>query len=240
WKANDATRSFGLAFDGCTLPGADEPLFHVTGGQMAIGLGIHGEPGVRDVPMGRADEVADLLVDGIMEDAPQDRSGRVAVLLNGLGTVKYEELFVVYGRVAERLEQAGLTPVVPEVGEFVTSLDMAGLSLTLVFLDDELEKYWLAPADTPAYRRSPESLVPGQRRERTSIWEAGEDEVPDAGADSRELAGKLQGVLELFEKVCSDQEDELGRIDAVAGDGDHGQGMVYGSRGAVQAGRAAL
>ncbi|MFD1717690.1 dihydroxyacetone kinase family protein [Georgenia deserti] len=240
WKANDATRSFGLAFDGCTLPGADEPLFHVTGGQMAIGLGIHGEPGVRDVPMGRADEVADLLVDGIMEDAPQDRSGRVAVLLNGLGTVKYEELFVVYGRVAERLEQAGLTPVVPEVGEFVTSLDMAGLSLTLVFLDDELEKYWLAPADTPAYRRSPESLVPGQRRERTSIWEAGEDEVPDAGADSRELAGKLQGVLELFEKVCSDQEDELGRIDAVAGDGDHGQGMVYGSHGAVQAGRAAL
>src|SRR5690606_40105708 len=118
-----------------------------------------------------------------------------------------EELFVVYGRVAERLEQAGLTPVVPEVGEFVTSLDMAGLSLTLVFLDDELEKYWLAPADTPAYRRSPASLVPGQRRERTSIWEAGADEVPDAGADSRGLAGRRQGVRELFEKVGSDQED---------------------------------
>ncbi|MFC6256408.1 dihydroxyacetone kinase family protein, partial [Kocuria oceani] len=157
WKANDATRSFGVAFEGCTLPGAGEALFHVPAGEMAIGLGIHGEPGVREVPMGTADEIADLLVDGVLAEEPargQDGyEGRVAVLVNGLGTVKYEELFVVYGRVAERLAGQGLTVVAPEVGEHVTSLDMAGLSLTVVFLDEELERYWLAPADTPAFRR---------------------------------------------------------------------------------------
>ncbi|MFC7404165.1 dihydroxyacetone kinase family protein [Georgenia alba] len=237
WKANDATRSFGLAFDGCTLPGADEPLFHVEEGQMAIGLGIHGEPGVQDVPMGRADEVADLLFDGIMKEAPAERSGRVAVLLNGLGTVKYEELFVVYARVADRLREAGLTPVRPEVGEFVTSLDMAGLSLTVVFLDEELERHWLAPADTPAFRRGE---VPGERAPRTDVYEPGEEAVPPASDASRELAGRLVEVLDLFERTCTDNEQELGRLDAVAGDGDHGQGMCAGSRGGTAAAHRAL
>lgn len=71
WKANDATRSFGVAFDGCTLPGAEEPLFHVPEGTMGVGLGIHGEPGIRDIPMGTASEVADLLFEGIIEEAPR-------------------------------------------------------------------------------------------------------------------------------------------------------------------------
>src|SRR5699024_5899203 len=128
WKANDATRSFGLAFDGCTLPGATEPLFHVEDGQMGVGLGIHGEPGVRDNPIGSAAEVADILLDDLLAEEPprgeNGYDGRVAVVLNGLGTVKYEELFVVYGRVAERLKARGLTAVRPEVCEFVTSLDM--------------------------------------------------------------------------------------------------------------------
>ncbi|GAA4428466.1 L-erythrulose 1-kinase [Georgenia halophila] len=237
WKANDATRSFGLAFDGCTLPGAEEPLFHVEDGQMAIGLGIHGEPGVEDVPMGRADEVADLLFDGVMNEAPEGHGDRVAVLLNGLGTVKYEELFVVYGQIADRLAERGLNVARPEVGEFVTSLDMAGLSLTVVFLDDELERFWLAPADTPAYRRGE---VAGERTERTSVYEVGEEPVPEASEPSRELAGRLRDVLALFEQVCADNEHELGRLDAVAGDGDHGAGMRAGSHGAAAAGQTAI
>lgn len=244
WKANDATRSFGLAFDGCTLPGAEEPLFHVEEGTIGVGLGIHGEPGVKDLPMGTASQVADLLFEGIEEEIPESHrsGGRVAVLLNGLGTVKYEELFVVYGRLAERLEASGLTPVQPEVGEFVTSLDMAGLSLTLVFLDEELERHWTAPVDTPAYRRgdfsglTPLSEIPA----RTEIFTPGEEPVPAAQQESQELATELQGVLELFEGVIAEHEAELGRIDAIAGDGDHGQGMALGSRGAVEAGRTAL
>lgn len=237
YKANDATRSFGLAFDGCTLPGAEEPLFHVAENTMGVGLGIHGEPGVKDLPMGSASEVADLLVDGVLEVDPGIGSGRVAVILNGLGTVKYEELFVVYGRVAERLEAAGLTPVRPEVGEFVTSLDMAGLSLTVVHLDEELERHWTAPADTPAYRRG---VVDGERSPRTAFFTPGEEEVPAAQEESQRQARRVQEVVELFARICAEQEEELGRIDAIAGDGDHGQGMVLGTRGAVEAGAAAL
>lgn len=199
WKANDATRSFGVAFDGCTLPGAEEPLFHVPEGTMGVGLGIHGEPGIRDIPMGTASEVADLLFEGIIEEAPQERSGRVAVLLNGLGRVKYEELFVVYHRVAERLSEVGLTAVAPEVGEFVTSLDMAGLSLTLVFLDEELEQHWSAAVDTPAYRRGElrDLSAHADRAPRTEFYTPGAEQVPEASAESQAGAGSVQEIIEL-------------------------------------------
>ncbi|MFC0675902.1 dihydroxyacetone kinase family protein [Brachybacterium hainanense] len=242
WKANDATRSFGVAFDGCTLPGASEPLFHVEKGQMGVGLGIHGEPGVRDEPIGTASEIADLLVDGILAEQPERTEGgyqgRAAVILNGLGTVKYEELFVVYARVAERLAGAGITPVRPEVGEFITSLDMAGASLTLVFLDEELEEHWLAPVDTPAFHRG--AMPPREDAPRTSFWTAEAAEIPAATEESRTYAAKIGAVLDLFESVCAREEAELGRIDAIAGDGDHGQGMAYGSKGAAAAARAAI
>lgn len=242
WKANDATRSYGVAFDGCTLPGASGPLFRVEKDKMAVGLGIHGEPGVQDLPLGTAAEVADLLFDGVIDEAPEGHSGRVAVLLNGLGTVKYEELFVVYSRIAERLETAGLTAVQPEVGEFVTSLDMAGLSLTLVFLDEELERYWSAPVDTPAYRRgAPQDLLAlADRPSRSDFYVPGEEPVPPATAESQRLAEDLQRILELFDRTLRRHEGELGRLDAVAGDGDHGQGMVLGASGAVRAGQAAV
>ncbi|MGP9682996.1 dihydroxyacetone kinase family protein [Brachybacterium sp. AOP3-A1-3] len=242
WKANDATRSFGVAFDGCTLPGAPEALFHVTDGQMGVGLGIHGEPGVRDEPIGSADEIAALLVEGVLAEQPERTTdgyqGRAAVIVNGLGTVKYEELFVVYAKVAELLEAAGITPVRPEVGEFITSLDMAGLSLSLVFLDDELEQHWLAPVDTPAFHRG--AMPAADRPRRDTFWEAGADETPESTEESREVATRIAGVLDLFEAVCVREEAELGRIDAIAGDGDHGQGMAYGTKGAAAAAKTAL
>ena len=172
--ANERTVSFGVAFSGCTLPGAKEPLFSVPAGRMAIGLGIHGEPGVAETPIVPAAELAKMLVDRLVEERPSDASGRVAVLLNGLGASKYEELFVLWTSVEDALKKAGLTPVAPEVGELVTSLDMAGCSLTLTFLDQGLEEFWLAPADTPAFRRgvrftaprarTPSGQSPGRRR----------------------------------------------------------------------------
>ncbi|MDN3480692.1 dihydroxyacetone kinase family protein [Arthrobacter sp. APC 3897] len=240
WKANDATRSFGVAFDGCTLPGAGEALFHVPAGEMAVGLGIHGEPGIREVPMGTAAEVADLLLHGVLEEEPErsgSYSGRVSVVLNGLGTVKYEELFVVYGRVAEQLSEKGFTVVAPEIGEHVTSLNMAGLSLSIVFLDDELEQYWLAPADTPAFRRAAgtESSAPP----RTGVHVPGEDPIPEAAEESRASAAGIVQVLEMLRDTASKHEEHFGRLDAVAGDGDHGQGMAYGTSGAADAGRQA-
>ena len=134
--ANDRTRSFGVAFAGCTLPGADEPLFTVPEGFMSLGLGIHGEPGISDVPIPPASDLAALLVERVLAERPTGAGERVAVLLNGLGTVKYEELFVVYATVSRLLAEAGLVVVSPDVGELCTSLDMAGISLTLFWLDD--------------------------------------------------------------------------------------------------------
>ncbi|MGO2995427.1 MAG: dihydroxyacetone kinase family protein [Brachybacterium alimentarium] len=231
WKANDATRSLGVAFDGCTLPGADDALFHVPEGKMAIGLGIHGEPGIDETPMPSAAELAEVLVDGVLKETPDLDSERVAVVLNGLGTVKYEEMFVVWKHAAQLLADAGLTVVRPEVGEHVTSLDMAGLSLTVMRLDDELEQLWLAPADTPAFRRG--GTVGGERgEERGELYSPGEDPIPEATEESRDSARTITSILGEVESLLVELEPELGRMDAVAGDGDHGQGMVLGIRAA--------
>jgi len=239
-RANDRTRTLGLAFGGCTLPGANHPLFEVPDGVTAIGLGIHGEPGVYEAPLGTADVVADTLLDGVLAEEP-DRGaggydGRVAVLLNGLGSTKYEELFVVYARIAKRLAALGLIVVGPEVGEHVTSLDMEGLSLTITFLDAELEQYWTAPVDTPAFRRGVVNARPARTREIVA------DEVAvivPGSKQSQELAGRLAAAIGAMARCAVDNEKRLGDLDAVAGDGDHGQGMMLGTAGALAAAQAA-
>jgi dihydroxyacetone kinase len=106
--ANAATYSFGVAFDGCTLPGADRPLFEVAAGQMDFGLGIHGEPGISSAPWMPARELAAKLVETVLSERPAGTSGRAAVVLNGLGATKYEELFALFGDVAELLGAAGV------------------------------------------------------------------------------------------------------------------------------------
>ncbi|MGB4137701.1 MAG: dihydroxyacetone kinase subunit DhaK, partial [Microbacterium sp.] len=146
-RSNDRTRTLGVAFGGCTLPGASEPLFTVPEGRMAVGLGIHGEPGIDETDIPTAQGLAELFVSSLLDEVPDgvDVAGaRVVPILNGLGSVKYEELYVVYGAVHRLLEEAGITVVSPEVGEFCTSFDMAGVSLTLLWLDEELERLWLA------------------------------------------------------------------------------------------------
>ncbi|MCW2838168.1 MAG: dihydroxyacetone kinase [Marmoricola sp.] len=238
-RANDRTRSLGVAFDGCTLPGADKPLFTVDEGKMGLGLGIHGEPGIADYPLPSAAELAKILVDGVLADAPEDAGTRVCVILNGLGRTKYEELFVAWRTVSRLVREAGLDVVEPEVGELVTSLDMAGCSLTVMWLDDELEKLWSAPADSPAYRKG--ALISsdaGQRRTGadTAAVASGLPQGPaDEGA--RAAAATIVAALEAMAGAVADAEEELGRIDAVAGDGDHGRGMVRGTGAAVEAAR---
>lgn len=238
--ANDRTFTIGVAFGGCTFPGADHPHFTVPEGKMGLGLGIHGEPGQRDVDWMPAPELADLLVSTLLPERPADASGRVGVIVNGLGRTKYEELFVLWNFVAKRLRAEGLELVGPEVGELVTSLDMGGVSLTLVWLDEELEPLWLAPADTPAFRRGSvvEAAAEGEGVEESV---AAEEmlEVPEGDADSRTVATRAVAALDRMHTVIVAAEDELGRIDAIAGDGDHGRGMVRGVSHAVRAARAA-
>ena len=152
-KANACTRSFGVAFAGCTLPGQAEPLFTVELGRMELGLGVHGEPGIHSSHMRPAREVADLLLDTLLADAPAGAGRQVAVLLNGLGSTQYEEMFVLYKDIQRRLTAEGLEPYAPIVGEMVTSLDMAGCSLSLLWLDEELRMLVEASCASAAYTR---------------------------------------------------------------------------------------
>ncbi|MGV9797457.1 D-erythrulose 4-kinase [Mycobacterium sp. NPDC003449] len=241
--ANAATRTLGVAFDGCTLPGADHPLFTVPDGHMGLGLGIHGEPGVADEAMPTAAGLAATLVDGVLGDRPDAPEKRIAVILNGLGRTKYEELFVVWGEVARLLRERGYTVVEPEVGELVTSLDMAGCSLTVMWLDEELERYWTAPADTPAYKKGA-AADPGSGQLRSGEDVEGTTAVPDlaelADDDGRNGARLAARALTAMAEELAGAEDELGRIDAIAGDGDHGRGMVKGSSAARDAAAAAV
>ncbi|MFT7710554.1 dihydroxyacetone kinase family protein [Clavibacter tessellarius] len=242
--ANARTRSMGVAFTGCTLPGADEPLFSVPEGRMAVGLGIHGEPGIDETDIPSADGLAELFVEHLLAAAEvpegvEVRGARVVPVLNGLGSVKTEELFVVYTRVADLLEEAGVVLVDPQVGEFCTSFDMAGASLTLFWLDEELERLWTAPADTPAFRSG---AFDGSALETVDAREAdeAEDAIPDASAASRRAASRIAGALDAVRATVEEHADELGRLDAVAGDGDHGIGMLRGARAASARATAAV
>ncbi|MHA7179159.1 dihydroxyacetone kinase family protein [Arthrobacter sp. MDB2-24] len=239
-RANDRTRSLGVAFGGCTLPGADAPLFEVPEGRMAVGLGIHGEPGIDEVDIPTAAGLAELFVSRLLEEVPDGvalEGARVVPLLNGLGSVKYEELFVVYRTVHQLLGERGISIVDPEVGELCTSFDMAGCSLTLLWLDDELERLWTAPADTPGFRRG---QVGEQQRFDAEVKDDAEETVGSSSAESRACAATVATALEAVARIVDEHADELGRLDQVAGDGDHGIGMQRGAHAARDAARAAV
>lgn len=234
-NVNGRTRTFGVAFSGCTLPGAEHPLFTVPSGKMGVGLGVHGEPGIYDADLGSADEVAQLLVDGLLKEAPRDGGDRVIALLNGLGSTTYEELFVTYSAVDRLLREAGIDVIDCEVGELTTSMDMGGVSLTLTWVDEEIEQYWNTPVDTPAFRRGAveappfidDSKLPTEAP-RTAVTEPGSEA---SQAVARSIVSGLAAVLARLQ----DCKDELGNLDAFAGDGDHGVGMVRGAENGLAA-----
>ncbi len=236
-KANAGTRSMGIALAGCTLPGQSEPLFTVEEGRMEVGMGVHGEPGVRSSEFLPASGIAEILVETVLADAPENAGSRAAVMLNGLGSTTYEELFVLFREVNRLLGESGVEPHEPLVGELVTSLDMAGCSLTLMWLDDELQELHDAPAATPAFARGGVDLPGGAGGEApvsaaapavAGTPVAVTDELTESGVVARDALVRASEALEAA-------EEELGRLDAAAGDGDHGAGMVRGMRAAVEA-----
>jgi dihydroxyacetone kinase len=234
--ANDRTRSFGVAFSGCTLPGADAPLFDVEDERMAIGLGIHGEPGIGEEDVPSADKLAELMVSRLLEEVPDGvtlEGAHVVPILNGLGSVKYEELFVVYRRVAELLSEAGAQIVDPHVGEFCTSFDMAGASLTLFWPDAELEQLWQRPVATPAYAR--DGFFAAATSGAVDVEALHEVAASASDSTSRAVGGVIAALLAAVHSELEEHEEELGRLDAVAGDGDHGIGMVRGATAATSA-----
>lgn len=146
-KANANCRTMGVALSACIVPAAGAATFSLGEDEMEIGLGVHGEPGMRRGPIEPADAVATTLVEKILEDMPLARGERVAVLVNGLGATPYSELYIVFRRVAQMMDELGIVIHKAFVGEYVTSLEMAGASVSLMKLDDELARLVDAPAD---------------------------------------------------------------------------------------------
>jgi len=151
-KAIAATRTIGFAIAPCQVPGADKPTFTIDEGEMEMGIGIHGEPGIWRDTLKTADQIAIEMVDRLLAEKPEGSGNRVSILVNSLGATPLEELFIFYRKVAALLGERGLPIVQPLVGPYVTSMEMAGASVSLCFLDDELERLLAAPASCPFWR----------------------------------------------------------------------------------------
>jgi phosphoenolpyruvate---glycerone phosphotransferase subunit DhaK len=153
-RAAAATRTMGVALSPCTIPAAGVPTFELPPGQMEIGMGIHGEPGVRRGPLEPADAIARELTSTILADLPFRRGDRVGILVNGLGATPKEELYILYRTAARLLADEGIEVHRVWVGEYATSLEMAGASLSLIRLDNELAGLLDAPAETPFFSQT--------------------------------------------------------------------------------------
>lgn len=151
-KAADACRSIGVALSPCTVPQAGKPTFEIGDDEMEMGMGIHGEPGVWRGKLRTADEIAGEVMDRLLADMPISSGDRISVMVNSLGATPPEELYILYRVVKARLEGAGATIVMPLVGRYATSMEMAGVSFTLCKLDDELETLLKAPCDCAYWR----------------------------------------------------------------------------------------
>jgi dihydroxyacetone kinase-like protein len=151
-RVNERSRSFGIALSSCTPPSAGKPIFDLAEGEMEVGIGIHGEPGRRREPLAPAHEVARLLVEAVVSDLKADSGTKVLPFVNGMGGTPEIELYLLYGEIDRQLRDVGLEPVRNLVGSYITSLEMAGASLTLLALDDDLIELWDAPVHTPALR----------------------------------------------------------------------------------------
>jgi dihydroxyacetone kinase-like protein len=151
-KAADACRSIGVALSPCVLPESGKASFTIADHEIEFGMGIHGEPGIWRGAMKSADALADEMLAHLLPELALVRGSRVAVLVNSLGATPHEELYILYRRVARVLQDKGVTPVMPLVGRYATSMEMAGASLTLMPLDSELERLLRAPASCPFWR----------------------------------------------------------------------------------------
>jgi dihydroxyacetone kinase-like protein len=151
-KVNGQGRSMGLALTSCTVPAAGNPTFELGESEFELGVGIHGEPGRRRLPLAPAKELAAMLIDPILADLPYRQGDSVIAFVNGMGGTPLIELYVMYNEVARLLDKAGITIARSLVGNYITALEMAGCSVTLLRVDDELVRLWDAPVNTPGLR----------------------------------------------------------------------------------------
>ena len=151
-KVNKQGRSMGMALTSCTVPHVGKPTFDLPEDEMEIGVGIHGEPGRKRMKVQSADEIATMLMEPVLSDLPFRSGDNVLLFVNGLGGTPLIELYIIYRKAAELAKKAGLNITRNFVGSYITSLEMAGTSITMLKLDDNLTKLWDAPVLTPALR----------------------------------------------------------------------------------------
>ncbi len=150
-KALDNIRTMGIALSPCIVPEVGKPTFSIGENEVEIGMGIHGEPGIEVRQMMTADEIADVILEKLLADMTLETGSTVSVMVNGLGSTPKEELLIIYRRIHQILTGKGVRLVMPHIGEFATSMEMAGLSVTIFKLDSELEALLRTPASTPFY-----------------------------------------------------------------------------------------
>lgn len=148
-KAVARTRTMGVALSPCEIPGASRPGFDIQEGDVEMGMGIHGEPGIWRNQLGTSDKLVDEMLERILADRPANAGRRLSILVNSLGATSLEELFIAYRRAAAELTRQKFEIALPLVGRYTTSMEMAGMSISLCFLDDELEALLRAPASCP-------------------------------------------------------------------------------------------
>ncbi|GEO16448.1 dihydroxyacetone kinase subunit DhaK [Microvirga aerophila] len=145
-KAADSCRSIGMALSPCTVPQAGKSTFQIGEDEMEMGMGIHGEPGIWRDKLKPADAITDEMLDRLLADRPLQRGERASILVNSLGATPLEELYIIYRRARARLNDIGVDIVMPLVGRYATSMEMTGATITLIRLDEELERHLKAPA----------------------------------------------------------------------------------------------
>lgn len=154
-KAVDNTRSMGVALSPCQIPEAGEPTFSIADDKMEIGMGIHGEQGIERTELKKSDEITEIIMEKILDDLPFEAGDRVSVLINSLGGTPLEELFVMYRKVSEILGDNGIDIYKPFVGEYATSMEMKGASISVIGLDQELTDLLDEPYHSPFLPKQP-------------------------------------------------------------------------------------
>ncbi len=228
-RAGANTRTMGVGLSPTILPAAGEPTFELPDGEMELGIGIHGEPGIHRGPLQSADAIADRLLDEILADLPSLEGASISLLVNGLGATPLEELYVLYRHAARRITEAGATIHTPFVGNYVTSLEMAGASISVLMLDDELAELLDAPAVSPFFRHGEGSAALRSGRAPATIEIAEDDGDDDALAGDPSPLGTL--LLDVLGRLPR-HADELRDLDAALGDGDLGITVSAGATAA--------
>ena len=232
----DRTRTMGVGLSPTILPAAGEPTFTLDEGEMEIGIGIHGEPGHHRGPLETADQITDRFMDELVKELPLTHGEKVAVLVNGLGSTPLEELYLIYRRVHQTLTERGAEIAHAFVGEYATSLEMAGASVSICHLDDELSELITQPADSPFFSHgSPTGSAAPRAASSTPATATVQAPKAQREIETVESPGPLRETLLAVATKLPAHNDELRELDAALGDGDLGITVTSGAEAVQEA-----